>query len=276
MSHPPRSITTNISLLHSLGKSSIVDHLSTEEIATRLDCTLLPIHVAIIMDGNGRWAKERAAVRTVGHREGIKSLREVIETCLELGIKNLTIFAFSQENWNRPTHEITALMDLFEYYLSTEQIQLIKQGIRFHTIGHIEALPATVVQFIRDTEQATAHLNKLHLTIAINYSGRTEIVDAICKIIGKVNSGTLRPEEVNESQVQQHLYAPDCPDPDFLIRTSGETRVSNFLLWQLAYCELYFTPTLWPDFHRREFLLALLEYQHRDRRFGCTLTSTAT
>jgi undecaprenyl diphosphate synthase len=251
-----------------------MDQLSVEELAAKLEPGHLPKHVAIIMDGNGRWAELRSLPRIAGHREGIKSVREMVTVCSELGIQALTIYAFSQENWNRPLQEISALMGLLEYFLAEERTKLIEQGVRFRTIGRLDDLPASSLQWVRATEQATAHLDKLHLTVALSYGGRTEIVDAVREILREAQDGKLQPDEVDEARIQQHLYTQGLPDPDLLIRTSGETRISNFLLWQLAYTELYFTPTLWPDFRRREFLQALLEYQRRERRFGRVLSST--
>jgi len=255
------------------GLSAGADQPSEADLAAKLDSDLLPKHLAIIMDGNGRWAEARSLPRIAGHREGIKSVREMITMCLELGIQALTIFAFSQENWNRPAQEINALMGLLEHYLSTERNKLIEQGVRFRTIGRAESLPNSALQWVRAAEQETAHLNKLHLTVALSYGGRAEMVDAVRNIIREVQDGKVQLEEIDETLVHQFLYTHDLPDPDLLIRTSGETRISNFLLWQLAYTELYFTPTLWPDFRRRELLLALLEYQRRERRFGRVFSS---
>ncbi len=251
-------------------KSTALDtkQLSEGELLSRLNPDLLPKHVAVIMDGNGRWAELRGLPRIAGHREGIKSVREVIALCLELGIHALTIYAFSQENWNRPPQEIDALMGLLEHYLATERSSLVEQGVRFRTIGRVAALPSSALHWVRTTEQETVHLDKLILTVALSYGGRSEIVDAVSRIVRECQRGALRPEDIDETLFQRYLSTSDLPDPDLLIRTSGETRISNFLLWQLAYTELYFTPTLWPDFRRREALLALLEYQRRDRRFG--------
>ena len=256
--------------------SSAVDQLSTEELTAKLGPYLLPKHVAIIMDGNGRWAELQNLPRIAGHREGIKSVREMITVCLELGVHALTIYAFSQENWNRPIQEISSLMGLLEYYLSTERSKLIEQGVRLRTIGRLDSLPTSALQWVRAAEQETAHLDKLHLTVALSYGGRAEIVDAVRELLHDAQEGKLQPDDVDESRIQEHLYTHDLPDPDLLIRTSGETRISNFLLWQLAYTELYFTPTLWPDFRRRELLLALLEYQRRDRRFGRVLSAISS
>jgi len=259
-----------------IGPSSRTDQLSDAELAAALDTDLLPKHLAIIMDGNGRWAEARSLPRIAGHREGIKSVREMITICLELGIQALTIYAFSQENWNRPTTEINALMGLLEHYLSTERNKLIEQGVRFRTIGRTDLLPTSALQWVRAAERETAHLGKLQLTVALSYGGRSEIVDAVRGLAREVQDGKFQPEDIDEALVQRFLYTHDLPDPDLLIRTSGETRISNFLLWQLAYTELYFTPTLWPDFRRRELLLALLEFQRRERRFGRVFTSLSS
>jgi undecaprenyl diphosphate synthase len=255
---------------------SRIDDLSETELTAKLDPDLLPNHVAIIMDGNGRWAEARSLPRIAGHREGIKSVRDMISVCLELGIQALTIYAFSQENWNRPTTEIDGLMGLLEHYLSTERNKLIEQGVRFRTIGRTEALPSSALQWVRAAERETARMEKLQLTVALSYGGRAEIVDAVRGLVRDAQEGKLQPEDIDEPQIQQYLYTRSLPDPDLLIRTSGETRISNFLLWQLAYTELYFTPTLWPDFRRRELLLALLEYQGRERRFGRVFSSLSS
>jgi undecaprenyl diphosphate synthase len=250
-----------------------LDHLSESELTAKLDPELLPKHVAVIMDGNGRWAELRGLPRIAGHREGINSVRDMISQCLELGIQALTIYAFSQENWNRPSHEISALMGLLEHYLSTERASLIEQGVRFRAIGRLELLPESAHHWVRTTEQETASLDKMVLTVALSYGGRSEIVDAVRGLLADVQSGAIEAKQIDEALLQQHLYTHPLPDPDLLIRTSGETRISNFLLWQLAYTELCFTATLWPDFRRREFLLALLEYQKRERRFGRVLSA---
>ena len=249
------------------------DQLSESELTAKLEPELLPKHVAVIMDGNGRWAELRGLPRIAGHREGINSVRDMISQCLELGIQALTIYAFSQENWNRPTQEISALMGLLEHYLSTERASLIEQQVRFRAIGRLELLPESAQHWVRTTEQDTAHLDKMVLTVALSYGGRAEIVDAVRGLLADVQSGTIETDQIDEALLQQHLYTHPLPDPDLLIRTSGETRISNFLLWQLAYTELCFTPTLWPDFRRREFLMALLEYQKRERRFGRVLSA---
>ncbi len=246
------------------------------DLLSQLDPDLLPKHLAVIMDGNGRWAELRGLPRIAGHQEGIKSVRELISLSLELGINILTIYAFSQENWNRPAQEITALMGLLEHYLSTERSSLVEKGVRFQTIGRVTALPASALQWVRTTEQETAHLDKLILNVALSYGGRAELVDAAKDLAQAVQGGRLSIDQIDERVMQQALYTHDLPDPDLLIRTSGETRISNFLLWQLAYTELYFTPTLWPDFRRRETLVALIEYQRRERRFGRVFSSVSS
>ena len=252
------------------------DHLSESELIAKLEPELLPKHIAVIMDGNGRWAELRGLPRIAGHREGINSVREMITLCLELGIHALTIYAFSQENWNRPTQEISALMRLLEHYLSTERASLIEQGVCFRAIGRHELLPPSAQHWVRTTEKETAHLDKLILTVALSYGGRAEIVDAVKTLAEHVLAGTIQPGQIDEATIQQYLYTHPLQDPDLLIRTSGEARISNFLLWQLAYTELCFTPTLWPDFRRREFLLALIEYQKRERRFGRVLSTVSS
>lgn len=244
------------------------DHLSEAELIARLEDDLLPKHLAIIMDGNGRWAELRGLPRIAGHTEGIKSVREIITLCRELGIGALTIYAFSQENWNRPAPEINALMRLLEQYLQSERDSLIEQGIRFQAIGRVDSLPSSALNWIRRVEKETAHLGKLVLTVALSYGGRSEIVDAVRRVAQDCKQGKMQPEAIDENLLDGYLSTRGLPDPDLLIRTSGEFRISNFLLWQLAYTEMYFTPTLWPDFRRRELLLALLEYQRRERRFG--------
>ncbi|GKS57856.1 isoprenyl transferase [Nitrospira sp.] len=242
--------------------------ISDQDLLAGLNAETLPRHVAVIMDGNGRWARARGLPRIAGHREGINSLKEVLDVFLDLGIPALTIYAFSQENWNRPASEVTALMGLLEQYLSNEQHQLVKRGIRLRTIGRLELLPKSALERIRATERDTYPCTRLNLTVGLSYGGRSEIVEATRQIAQDVQAGRLRPEQLDEATFHRYLSTSELPDPDLLIRTSGESRISNFLLWQLAYTELYFTPTLWPDFRRRETLLALHEFQGRDRRFG--------
>ncbi|WP_447972871.1 isoprenyl transferase [Nitrospira sp. Kam-Ns4a] len=255
------------------GTETSVEHLSETELQALLDPDQLPRHVAIIMDGNGRWAELRGLPRIAGHAEGIKSVREVITVCRDLGIGALTIYAFSQENWKRPASEINALMALLEQYLQSELEALIEKGARFRAIGRVDSLPSSALNWVRKVERETAHLDKLLLNVALSYGGRSEIVDAVQRLARDCQEGRVQPEQIDEALLEGYLSTHGLPDPDLLIRTSGEARISNFLLWQLAYTEMYFTPTLWPDFRRREALLALLEYQKRDRRFG-RLSST--
>lgn len=257
-------------------RSRHLESAPDSDLLSQLEPDLLPKHLAVIMDGNGRWAELRGLPRIAGHQEGIKSVRELISLSLELGIKIVTIYAFSQENWNRPPQEISALMGLLEHYLSTERSSLVEKGVRFQTIGRVSSLPAGALQWVRTTEQETAHLDKMILNVALSYGGRAELVDAARDLAQAVHDGRLSVDQIDERAVQQALYTQDLPDPDLLIRTSGETRISNFLLWQLAYTELYFTPTLWPDFRRRETLVALIEYQRRERRFGRVFTSVSS
>tara|TARA_B100000315_G_scaffold244744_1_gene269824 strand:- start:1618 stop:2424 length:807 start_codon:yes stop_codon:yes gene_type:complete len=250
---------------------TVYDQYSNEELLTRLDLKRLPRHVAVIMDGNGRWAKSRYMPRIAGHYEGMKSVREVVTVCREIGIQALTLYAFSQENWNRPPKEVGMLMKLMEGYLKSELDLLLEQDIRFMTIGRYDLLPKPILQWIDKVEAATRDCNKMVLTIAVSYGGRGEIVDAMQAILEDYQKGTVTIQDIDESLIERHLYTTSLPELDLLIRTSGEARISNFLLWQVAYAELHFTKTLWPDFRRRELLIALLDYQTRDRRFGRTL-----
>ncbi len=250
--------------------TSVVGHESDEQLQAQVLRGPLPRHVAIIMDGNGRWAAKRHLPRVAGHREGIKSVRETVTACRELGVSALTIYAFSAENWRRPTFEVQELMLLLELYLQRELATLIEQDIRFRTIGRIERLPASVVNWIRRVEHQTAACSEMTLTLALSYSGRSEIVDAVRRMVADAQAGTFDPAAIDEDAFARYLDTRDFQDPDLVIRTSGEYRISNFLLWQMAYAELYFTKTLWPDFRRRDLLLAFLDYQRRERRFGRT------
>ena len=250
------------------GTDTSIEQLSDDELLALLDPDLLPRHIAIIMDGNGRWAELRGLPRIAGHTEGIKSVREIITLCRDLGIGALTIYAFSQENWKRPIPEINALMLLLEHYLQSEMEALIEKGARFRAIGHIDLLPPSALAWVRRVERETAHLDKLMLTVALSYGGRSEIVDAVRRLGEDCKHGRVQPNAIDETLIESYLSTQGLPDPDLLIRTSGETRISNFLLWQLAYTEMYFTPTLWPDFRRREGIIALLDYERRARRFG--------
>jgi undecaprenyl diphosphate synthase len=233
-----------------------------------LDPAKLPKHVAIIMDGNGRWAKKRALNRIRGHEEGAESVRAVVRAGREIGIPWLTLYAFSEENWNRPKYEIEALMRLLKRFLAAELREMLDNGIRLQCIGRIGKLPKELQQALRETAEKTSHNQDMVLTLALSYGGRQEISDALEGIVKQIESGALNSGDVSEELIAQHLYTAQMPDPDFLIRTSGEYRVSNFLLWQIAYTEIYTTPVQWPDFRKEEFVKALQEYQKRERRFG--------
>jgi undecaprenyl diphosphate synthase len=229
---------------------------------------VLPNHVAIIMDGNGRWAKQRHLPRVEGHRQGAESVRAVVRAAGEVGIKYLTLYAFSVENWNRPKEEVDTLMQYLARYLKTETSELNKSNVRLEVIGQIYRLPEFVQEQLQKARTTLARNNGLTLILALSYGSRTEIVEAVRSIASKVKEGGLEPAEINEQIFAQHLYTRHCPDPDLLIRTSGELRVSNFLLWQISYTEFVVTPTLWPDFRRTQFFEALEEYARRHRRFG--------
>ncbi|MBW1817817.1 MAG: isoprenyl transferase [Deltaproteobacteria bacterium] len=228
----------------------------------------LPRHVAVIMDGNGRWAKKRGMNRVRGHRRGADKVREVVRASREIGIEWLTLYAFSEENWKRSKPEIAALMTLLRQFLESERREMLDNGIRLRTIGRTERLPDKTHRTLIDAIQQTAAGKHMTLTLALSYGGRQEMADAVRQIAKKLENGDLNSADISEALISSHLYAPDMPDPDLLIRTSGENRISNFLLWEIAYSELYFTPTLWPDFSREEYFAAIKDYQARDRRFG--------
>ena len=233
----------------------------------------LPKHVAIIMDGNGRWAEKHAFPRVRGHRKGAESVRTIVTLCRELGIGYLTLYAFSEENWKRPPHEVNALMKLLGSFLKRELKEMKENGIRLNVIGRTEKLPTNTREVLLDTIRQTSDGSKMVLTLALSYGGRQEILDAVRALAVKVKNGVMDPENISEDQFSGSLYTSGMPDPDLLIRTSGEYRISNFLLWQISYSEIYITPTLWPDFGEAEFLKALSEYQKRDRRFGAVATT---
>jgi len=241
---------------------SVTPHLSLEAKAQ------LPQHVAVIMDGNGRWAKSRHLPRLEGHRRGADSARDIIRTAGELGIKYLTLYAFSAENWNRPEDEVAGLMKYLVHYLKTETRDLDKNNVRLEVIGQPWRLPENVREHLDKSIAALSKNNGLTLVMALSYSSRIEIVEAVRNIAAKVKSGKLDPADINERVVSENLWTRNIPDPDLLIRTSGEMRVSNFLLWQISYAELVITPTFWPDFRRPQFYAALEEYAKRHRRFG--------
>ncbi len=234
----------------------------------KLDKAKLPRHVAIIMDGNRRWAKARGLPQVFGHRQGVKSVREVIRTCVDIEIEILTLYAFSAENWKRPRIEVRALMRLLREFLRKESANLNKKGVKVWAIGRLGGLPAGVQEALENAMKTTAKNEGLLLNLALNYGGRSEIVDAVRGVLSDVQRGIRKLEEVNEETFREYLYTSGLPDPDLLIRTSGEYRISNFLLYQLSYSEIWTTPVYWPDFRRKDFLEALLDYQGRERRFG--------
>jgi undecaprenyl diphosphate synthase len=228
----------------------------------------VPRHVAIIMDGNGRWARGRRLPRPLGHRSGMKSVREVVEGALESGVGVLSLFAFSQENWQRPAGEVSALMSLLEEYIQNEADDLEAQGVQVRMLGELERLTPAAATAVQRVMNQTAHNSKLRLNLFISYGARAELVRAARLLAEDVAAGRLSPSAIDEQALAGKLFTADCPDPDLLIRTSGEQRISNFLLWQLAYTELYISSVLWPDFGRRELYEAILDFQNRDRRFG--------
>jgi undecaprenyl diphosphate synthase len=233
----------------------------------------VPRHVAVIMDGNGRWARERGRPREFGHRAGMKAVRAAVEAAGDAGVEVLTLFAFSQENWHRPVREVSALMALLELYVRRERRELKEKGVEVHAIGELHRLAPRTRAAIESIVTHTRGGTKLKLNLAISYGSRCEIVQAARRLAERVREGTLMPGEIDEALFAGELYTAADPDPDLLIRTSGEHRISNFMLWQLAYTELYVTPVLWPDFTREHFLAALLDYQRRERRFGRVLAS---
>ena len=249
--------------------SGALGPLSPEEanLFEKLDLTNLPRHVAVIMDGNGRWAQQRHLPRVAGHRSGTKSARVTIETCARLKIEALTLYAFSVENWRRPKTEIDFLMQLLREYLRKEMPLLQKNEIRMRFLGRTDELPKGVQEDVRDAMERTAGNRGMVLCVALNYGGRAEIVDAMNAILAEQNGNAGR-APITEDTLARHMYTTGLPDPDLLIRTSGEMRVSNFLLWQIAYAEIFVTDTLWPDFNRARLLEALVEYQKRERRYG--------
>ena len=227
-----------------------------------------PTHVAIVMDGNGRWAKARNLPRTAGHKKGVDAVRAVIEGACELGIKHLTLFGFSSENWNRPQDEVSTLMDLLRFYLDREVSELDAKGVKIRFIGNREKMSADLVERMAKAEAKTQNNQTLELNLALSYGGREEIAQAAQKIAKAVAEGEISPDEVDENIFAENLYTKGTPDPDLLIRTSGEQRISNFLLWQAAYAEFVFTDVLWPDFNKDELKKSVEEYQKRNRRYG--------
>lgn len=242
--------------------------MGQDNLAIQLDRARMPKHVAIIMDGNGRWAARRNIPRVAGHRAGAEAVQRTVEVAARLNIGWLTLYAFSTENWKRPRIEVEALMQLLKEFLRKELKTLQKNNIRFQTLGRLDPLASSLADEIRKAEQATSSNTGLHLNIAINYGSRAEMIDAFRQVAWEAFTGRLNPERIDEEIISNRLYTSRMPDPDLLIRTSGEMRISNFLLWQIAYSEIHVTETLWPDFGSTDFLKALIDYQKRDRRFG--------
>lgn len=241
--------------------SDLKSHINSEQV---------PQHIAIIMDGNGRWAKSKGMPRVVGHHSGVKSVREVTSAAAEIGVKYLTLYAFSTENWNRPPAEVTALMTLLVETIKGEIRDLNKNGVRLMAIGDIEALPAASYKALVQGMEDTRNNTRINLVLALNYSAKWEILRAARQLAERAANGSLNPSDINEDTFESALSTHGIPDPELLIRTSGETRISNFLLWQIAYAELYFTPVFWPDFGKKELFEAIISYQRRERRFGMT------
>jgi undecaprenyl diphosphate synthase len=236
----------------------------------QLDKTNLPRHIAIIMDGNGRWAQNHSLGRIAGHRKGAESVRNIVEACRKIGISYLTLYAFSSENWSRPEREIRALMTLLERYLKSEIKVMLKNNIRLMAIGDTGALPQTVRTILKDTIEKTAGNTAMTLILALNYGSHDEILGAVRRMVDEARQGKISAADVTQERFADSLFTKGVPDPDLLIRTSGEYRLSNFLLWQMAYTEFYFTDILWPDFREEQLIEAIVEYQKRERRFGLT------
>ncbi|MEO1211641.1 MAG: isoprenyl transferase [Cyanobacteria bacterium J06638_20] len=238
------------------------------DLPTDLNRDRLPQHVAVIMDGNGRWAQRRGLPRIMGHRRGVDALKDLLRCCRDWGVGALTAYAFSTENWGRPLEEVDFLMTLFERILRQELREMMEEGVRIRFVGNLQALPPSLQVEIERSMQETANNQGIEFTVATNYGGRQEIMHACRAIATQIQQGKIQPEDIDEAMFEQHLYTRGIADPDLLIRTSGEMRISNFLLWQVAYAEIYVTETFWPDFDRAEFHQALSNYQQRDRRFG--------
>jgi len=228
----------------------------------------LPLHIAIIMDGNGRWAKQQGKLRVFGHQSAIKAVRETVEAAAEIGIKYLTLYAFSTENWNRPQPEVEALMELLVHTINAEVPTMMKNNIRLLAIGDLKSLPGDCFSELKEAMEKTADNKRMSLVLALSYSSKWEITEAVKKIAGEVKDGRLKVEDISENTVADHLVTSGIPDPELMIRTSGEYRISNFMMWQLAYSEFYFTARLWPDFRKEDLYEAIVSYQQRERRFG--------
>ncbi|MFH1019344.1 MAG: isoprenyl transferase [Pseudomonadota bacterium] len=236
----------------------------------KFDIAALPRHIAIIMDGNGRWAEQQGKPRIMGHRAGVESVQDIVRTARELGIGVLTLYAFSTENWKRPPLEVQALMGLLKSFLESELATMVRNNVSLRCLGQKDRIPPEVRKVMERVIQETAGNSGLILNLALSYGGRSEITQAVQAIAKKCVDGTLTPEEIDQGVLEQHLYTAGLPDPDLMIRTGGETRLSNFLLWQASYAELYFTEILWPDFRKQDLLTAILDFQKRQRRFGTT------
>jgi undecaprenyl diphosphate synthase len=239
-------------------------------ITSEIDKTKVPQHIAIIMDGNGRWAQSQGKDRTFGHKSGVESVREAIKGCMEIGVKYLTLYAFSTENWNRPKEEVDFLMNLLVEAIAGETPELLKNDIRLETIGAIDELPESSFQHLMQAKKNTAHCQSLTLVLALNYGSKKELTQAMKSIAESIKNGTIKSDEIDEKCIAKHLYTKDFPDPEIMIRTSNEMRISNFLTWQLAYAELFFLPIFWPDFKREHLWECVRDFQQRERRFGKT------
>jgi undecaprenyl diphosphate synthase len=248
---------------------SVATQFSTAELeAEGLAREKLPRHIAVIMDGNGRWAQSRGLPRVEGHRRGVKSVREMVEACAQLGLEQLTLYCLSSENWKRPQRELDFLMSLLEQYVIEERSEIMRQDLVFSMIGRREGLSTGVLNEVEKTLACSRENHGMRLCLAVNYGSRAELVDAVQSIAKEVAAGRLAPEDINEEQISSHLYTSNMPDPDLLIRTAGEMRISNFLLWQISYAELWVTPKCWPEFRRPDLIDALHDFAARDRRFG--------
>ncbi len=247
-----------------------------EDILSQLDMNRIPCHVAMIMDGNGRWAKSRQKVRSDGHYEGITSVHNVTQLSSDLGMKYLTLYAFSTENWNRPKDEVDTLMTIIGWAIARELDELLRNNVRINLLGDIERVPDGPRRELYDARDRSAHCTGMQLNICISYSSRWEIVEAARKLAREAAEGKITPDDIDDALFANHLATAGMPDPDLLIRTGGEERISNYLLWQIAYSELYFTPVLWPDFGKEEYAKALIDFQQRERRFGKTSEQVAT
>lgn len=258
----------NIARLLRFDKIKFTGPVGKENLLENIDRKKLPRHIAIIMDGNGRWAEKKGLPRTFGHRAGVESLRDVVKACSELGVNILTVYAFSTENWKRPREEVNTLMNLLVEYVHQEIDELCAKGVKVIPLGRINELPPYVRDAVQYAVDRTKENKGLVLNLALNYGGRAELVDAVVKIARAVSKGAIKAEDIREETISSHLYTAGQPEPDLLIRPAGDFRVSNFLLWQMAYTEFWFTPVLWPDFRRTHLFQAIIDYQSRERRFG--------